>query len=203
MAPRTLLLVRHGQTSYNAEGRYQGHCDIPLSEAGRAEAHALRARLARLEERSLFVAAQTVVITSSLLRARETAEIAFGIPGRTLHIDPDLRETSFGLFEGLTRDEIDLRYPGKMAEWVHGDIHASAPGGESRASVRARAKRSLETILAREAAPTVVAVTHGGTMRQLLSLCFEEATMPTSLRFTNTVVHAVRVDTRWTYEGEL
>ena len=110
------MIVRHGQTSYNLEGRYQGHCDIPLSDAGRAEARVLRARLSALEGYDLFAAERTAVVTSNLRRASETAEIAFGVPNRTLHVEPDLREISFGVFEGLTRDEIDVHYPGKMAE---------------------------------------------------------------------------------------
>ncbi len=202
---RTLVIVRHGQTSYNLEGRYQGHCDIPLSDAGRAEARVLRARLSALEGYDLFAAERTAVVTSNLRRASETAEIAFGVPNRTLHVEPDLREISFGVFEGLTRDEIDVHYPGKMAEWLHGDAHVAVEGGESRAAVRGRAFAAVQALLARVPQQTIVAVTHGGVMRQLVALCFPDGSVPWTVNYANAAVHVLRVTGGgpWSYEREL
>jgi phosphoserine phosphatase len=84
---RTLVLVRHGETAWNREGRFQGHTDIALSDIGRAQARALRTRL-EAAHAYLFDDAQTAILTSDLRRAHETAEIAFSAPGRTLHVRP-------------------------------------------------------------------------------------------------------------------
>jgi broad specificity phosphatase PhoE len=200
---RTLLLVRHGETEWNKEGRFQGQRDIPLSELGRAQARALRARLDVAQHAHLFDAAHTAVLSSDLRRAHETAEIAFGIPGRTLHVHRDLREFHYGVFEGLTRQEIDERFPGALAEWVHGDRARPIDGGESRAGVQARAHAAVSGFLAELPHPCVVIVAHGGVMRQLLSACFERDE-PFTLSMANTVAHQVRVErSAWAYVGQL
>src|SRR5438045_3308950 len=131
---RTLLLVRHGETAWNREGRFQGHTDVPLNDLGRSQARALRARLEAGAHAYLFDDQHTAVVTSDLRRAYETAEIAFGLPGRTLHVRRELREFCYGVFEGFTRTEIDERFPGAMAAWLSGD-RAAAEGGESRTAV--------------------------------------------------------------------
>ena len=200
---RTLLLVRHGETEWNKEGRFQGQRDIPLSELGRTQARALRARLEVGEHAHLFDDARTAVLSSDLLRARETAEIAFGVPGRTLHVHRDLREFHYGVFEGLTRRELDERFPGALSEWVRGDRSRPIEGGESRAGVEARANAAVLGFLAEVAHPCVVIVGHGGVMRQLLSACFERDA-PFTLSMANTVAHQVRVErSAWSYVGQL
>jgi broad specificity phosphatase PhoE len=199
---RTLLLVRHGETSWNREGRYQGHTDVPLSEAGREQARRLRHRLA--DERHLWDAERTAVLSSDLARARETAELAFGAPGRTISVDAGLREIRFGVFEGLTRDEIDERHPGRMAAWIHGAPDLAVPGGESRREARARALAALETFLERAPHQHVVVVTHGAILRQLLAACFEPNEAPWALSYANTVSHRVNVTRAgWSYDREL
>src|SRR6185295_15568243 len=102
---RTLLLVRHGETAWNREGRFQGHTDVPLSDLGRSQARALRARLEAGAHAHLFDDEHTAIVSSDLRRAHETAEIAFGRPGRTLHVRRELREFCYGVFEGFTRTE--------------------------------------------------------------------------------------------------
>ena len=200
---RTLLLVRHGETEWNKEGRFQGQRDIPLSELGRAQARALRARLEVAAHAHLFDAAQTAVLTSDLRRAHETAEIAFGVPGRTVHVNRDLREFHYGVFEGLTRHEVDERFPGALAEWARGERSRPIEGGESRAGVYARAYAAVRGFLAEAAQPCVVIVSHGGVMRQLLSECFERDE-PFTLSMANTVAHQVRVEqSAWSYVGQL
>jgi probable phosphoglycerate mutase len=200
---RTLLLVRHGETEWNKEGRFQGQRDIPLSDLGREQARALRARLEGAAHAHLFDAAHTAVLSSDLRRAHETAEIAFGIPGRTLHVHRDLRERHFGVFEGLTRHEIDERYPGVIAEWARGDRSRPIEGGESRAAVLARAHAAVSGFLAEVPHPCVVIVAHGGVMHQLLSECFQRDE-PFTLSMVNTVAHQVRVEqSAWSYVGQL
>jgi broad specificity phosphatase PhoE len=201
---RTLLLVRHGETAWNREGRFQGQMDVPLSEVGRAQARALRARLETAEHAHLFDDAHTAVVTSDLRRAHETAEIAFGRPGRTLHARPALREFRYGVFEGLTRHEIDERFPGAMAAWVHGDHGYAIDGGESRTQVHARADAALRAFLTEVPHRHVVVVGHGGVMRQLVAACFADRDEPWTLSFGNTATHIIRVDpARWSYGGQL
>ena len=200
---RTLLLVRHGETEWNKEGRFQGQRDIPLNELGRAQARALRARLEVAEHAHLFDDARTAVLSSDLRRAHETAEIAFGLPGRTLHVHRDLREFHYGVFEGLTRHDLDERYPGALAEWARGDRSRPIEGGESRDGVQARALAAVLGFLAEVPQPCVVIVGHGGVMRQLLSTCFDRDE-PFTLSMANTVAHQVRVErSAWSYVGQL
>jgi glucosyl-3-phosphoglycerate phosphatase len=201
---RTLLLVRHGETEWNKDGRFQGQRDIPLSELGRAQARALRARLDVAEHAHLFDPEHTAVVSSDLRRAHETAEIAFGVAGRTLHVLRDLREFHYGVFEGLTRGEIDERFPGVLAAWVHGDRSRAIDGGESRAAVHARAHAAVKEFLTAVSHPSVVIVGHGGVMRQLLGACFEGRDEPWTLSMANTVAHMVRVEqSSWTYLAQL
>ena len=200
---RTLVLVRHGETAWNREGRFQGHTDIALSEIGRGQARALRTRL-EASHPQLYDDAQTVVVTSDLRRAHETAEIAFGMAGRTLHVRRELREFCYGSFEGLTRREIDERYPGAMAAWLHGDPEFAVDGGESRAEVHARVHHAVHAFLAAAPQRHVVIVAHGGVIRQLLAACFDEAGGQRGLGFGNTATHVIHVDPRaWSYIGQL
>jgi broad specificity phosphatase PhoE len=201
---RTLLLVRHGETAWNREGRFQGHTDIPLSDVGRAQARQLRARLEAASHGHLFDDDHTAVVTSDLRRAHETAEIAFGGAGRTVHVRRELREFCYGVFEGLTRREIDERFPGAMAGWLSGDRTFAVQGGESRAQVHARAHAAIEAFLAAMPQRHVVVVAHGGVMRQLLATCFDHRGEPRGLAFGNTATHIVRVDpAAWSYAGQL
>ena len=138
----TLLLVRHGETDWNAEGRLQGHTDRPLSEFGRRQAHALADRLAG----DSIVA----VYASDLSRARQTAEIVAARLGLDVALDPRLREKDWGTWEGLTPEERD------RVELV----------GESTQAHRDRMLASLLEIAARHPGERVVVVTHGGSVRR-------------------------------------
>ncbi len=201
---RTLLLVRHGETAWNREGRFQGHADIPLSEVGRAQARALRARLEIAAHAHLFDDTHSAVLTSDLRRAHETAEIAFGSEARTLHVRRELREFCYGVFEGLTRREIDERFPGEMSRWLAGDRTFAVNGGESRAAVHARAHAAITAFLQTVAQPHVIVVAHGGVMRQLVAACFGERGEPRNLSYGNTAAHLVTVDPdAWSYAGQL
>lgn len=200
---RTLLLVRHGETEWNREGRFQGQLDIPLSELGRSQARALRARLAA-RHAHLFDDAHTAVVASDLRRAQETAEIAFGGAGRTLHVRRGLREFCYGVFEGLTRGEIEERFPGVMGAWLTGDGSYAMEGGESRAAVRARVHGAVTEFLDEVPHRHVVIVAHGGVMRQLISACFADREALRRLSFENTAAHVVRVSApTWSYVGQL
>ncbi len=153
-----LVLARHGETEWNAIGRVQGHMDIPLNERGRSQARELAASL-----RSHSIER---VVTSDLIRARETGEIvaeALGLPPPD--IVPALRERRFGVFEGLTRDECMQRYPEAWEAW---HARTGVPeGAEALDLAVARIHGALAALLAR--ATTALAVSHGGIMRLWLA----------------------------------
>jgi probable phosphoglycerate mutase len=146
-----LLCVRHAESVWNAEGRWQGRADPPLSDRGRKEALAAAARVGDTVER---------VVSSDLLRAKETAEIiasALGTGGVTAV--PDLGEVGVGEWSGLTRAEIDARWPGGIAGWRDGSY--APPGAEDRQEFLERVVRGLHAVAAAMSGPTLV-VTHGG-----------------------------------------
>lgn len=132
MKPRQIILLRHGQTDYNATGRMQGHLDSVLSEVGRDQAHAVgeyfreyRPRISR-------------IVSSDLLRAADTARIVAQHLDLDVHLDQRLRETNLGSWQGMARTEVDTDYPGQRAVWRH-DATWAPPGGESRVDVAQRA----------------------------------------------------------------
>ena len=154
-----ILLARHGETAWNAIGRLQGHTDVELNATGRAQARALAGALAAAELAEVW--------TSDLARARETgaivaAELGLAPP----RVDAELRERKFGVFEGLTRDEIAERYPDAWRAWTRATEHP--PGGEPRADATARMSRALARVRA-DARGHVLVVSHGGVMRLWLS----------------------------------
>jgi probable phosphoglycerate mutase len=159
-----IYLVRHGQTEFNREGRYQGRVDSPLTELGLAQARAAGARLAALAAEE---GGNWIIETSPLGRARRTAEIiaqSMGLPALT--VDPRLIEVSYGEIEGLTAAEIEARWP-KVA--ALGSAFGLAPGGETMDELLERVGDWL-----REAEATNgrrrIAVTHAGFGRALRGL---------------------------------
>ena len=140
----TLLLVRHGETDWNAEGRLQGHTDRPLSDYGRRQAQRLAEELDGDE--------LEVIYSSDLARARETAAIVSKRLGLPVELDPDLREKDWGTWEGLTAVERD------RVEFV----------GESTETHQERILRALHRISERHPGDArVLVVTHGGSMRRV------------------------------------
>lgn len=156
---RTIVLWRHGQTEWNVSGRFQGQLDPPLDEAGRAEI----ARSAPLLAATLPHDG-TVVVSSDLQRATDTAAALTDILGIPLIREPRLREHGMGSWEGLTRDEVAARYPDQYAAWLAGQPVVDR-GGEDPAAVAERAVAALADLPAVEVA---VVVTHGGTAGRLM-----------------------------------
>jgi len=148
-----LLLVRHGQSTWNAEERWQGHADPPLSALGERQALAAA--------KATAVLGPTVVISSDLTRARQTAEL-IAPDGVTPTVEPALRERDVGEWTGLTRTEIEERYPGYL------DGFRAPPGFESNEDLLARTLPALE-VIARDldADAVCLIVTHGGVIRAL------------------------------------
>ncbi len=198
---RTLFVVRHAETAWNSENRYQGQVDIPLTDAGRDAARALRARLQQRPQ--LFDPLTTAVVTSDLSRARESAELAFSMPARDILIDKDLRELSYGIFEGLSRAEVAARFPEVYRRFLD-DPDYAVEGGETRTAMRERVVRSIRRWLDTLPHQNLILVTHGGVLRQLMAITLGEGEMPTQLSFGNLAVHLVSVeDSGWQYAGSL
>jgi probable phosphoglycerate mutase len=157
---RILYLARHGETDWNAAGRWQGQTDIPLNPRGREQARDIAKRL-----RAEGIAS---VASSDLLRARETAGIVAEALGLEVgHVHADLRERRFGRFEGLTREEVAARFPAEWARYL-ADPGPAPPGGESRGGLLSRLLPAVRSAAERLAPPLLV-VMHGGAMRALLA----------------------------------
>ena len=129
-----LLLARHGESTWNVEGRYQGRRDAPLSPRGVAQARALAAHLAGLRAADMPKA----IVSSPLQRARDTAMPAAQALGLDVSIDERLIEISHGEWEGLLKSEIAERWPAMYAAWRTAPDTVVFPGGESLDEVRAR-----------------------------------------------------------------
>lgn len=151
---RRLVLVRHGETEGNSSVRFLGSTDSPLSEAGRAQMQAARAKLGP--------APFDVVVASPLRRAWQAARILAGdVPVR---LEADLREVHFGRWEGLAREEIRAQDPVLFEAWQSRADGFRYPGGESREEFRQRVEKALERLLAGSQRSALVAV-HKGVVR--------------------------------------
>lgn len=156
-----LILVRHGETEWNATLRYQGHANIPLNEQGRGQARKAGERLARY--------GATAIYTSNIVRAAETANIIGATLGLAARPMPDLREIDVGQWEGLTPEELYRRFPEHMQAFDRDPARTVRLGGELYAQLQARALVALNTIhAAHPGDELVLAVSHGGTIRALL-----------------------------------
>ena len=160
-----ILLVRHAQSEWNALGRWQGWADPPLSPLGRNQAEEA-GRYLRADRDHLR---PQLVVCSDLQRATTTAGIvaAAAVPGVTPETDPDWREYRVGEWSGLTRPEIEHRWPGDLGRWDRGELLAP-PDGEHRRHFEARLVRALDRVAARAGdSGTSLVVTHGGAIRSL------------------------------------
>lgn len=156
-----LILIRHGETEWNATLRYQGHAAIPLNERGRLQGRQAGKRLAHYRASALY--------TSDIVRAAETAGIVGQATGLQPRPMPELREIDVGQWEGLTPEELYRRYPDHMREFERDPARTVRLGGESYAQLQQRALRALQHIqAAHRPGETVLAVSHGGTIRALL-----------------------------------
>lgn len=156
MKATTLLLVRHGETAWNAEHRIQGHLDIPLSPHGIRQAAQLAERLANEPIDAIY--------SSQLARAWLTAEAVAGRTGATLTAEARLCERCFGIFEGLTLDEIATRHPERFRQWRERDPRWAIEGGESGQQLIDRVLAALHEIVERHRGATVLVVSHGGVL---------------------------------------
>ncbi|WP_248958906.1 histidine phosphatase family protein [Sphaerisporangium perillae] len=148
---RRVVFWRHGQTLWNVEQRFQGHTDIPLDETGIAQAERAASLLASLRP--------SLIVSSHLRRAQDTAAALGAIAGLDVLVDKDLRERGGGEWEGLTRAEIAAGWPVQYAEW-------EAPGGEAVTDVADRVAAATRRWVTRlEDGGLMVVASHGAAIR--------------------------------------
>lgn len=155
-----LILVRHGETDWNRQLRFQGQVDVPLNATGREQALRVARRLAEGEVHR--------VISSDLSRAWQTAEPLAEMLARRGAPEPlqlpSLREQSFGVVDGMSVDEIKRQHPAAWNQWVGFDADHAFDGGESTRHFHARVLHGLRTLVDGHGGQTLVVVTHGGVL---------------------------------------
>ena len=190
MTGRRLVLVRHGITDWNREGRFQGHLDPPLSDVGRREANLVGARIAAGPELP-----PVRILSSSLARAAETAAAIGSASAIAVEHDRRLIEIGQGDWEGRTHDEIAVTDAARYASWRATD--ALPPGGETIEHTIDRLEAALGEVA--DVAGTVVVVCHGGTIRVLARMLLDlSASRSWALDVDNASVSTVtHVRGRW------
>ena len=154
-----LLALRHGQTAWNVEQRIQGHLDVPLDDTGRWQAERLAAALADAGVQAIY--------SSDLQRAAHTADALARRIGLPVHHDARLRERCFGVFEGVTHDDIALRWPVEAGRWRRRDPDFGPEGGETLASFYDRSIGIVSQIAARHPGQVLAVFAHGGLLDAL------------------------------------
>jgi probable phosphoglycerate mutase len=186
-----ITLLRHGETTWNAIRRVQGQLDSPLSTRGLEQAEALAQRLRDEKFDALYA--------SDLSRAFDTARKIAALTGLEIHIDERLRERHYGKFQGLTWDEIKLRFPEDYAVYRSRFPGVTIPGGESVEDFAQRVMQCLGEIAARHGHAVVVA--HGG----LVDVAYRQAMdigpgLPRDYPLPNASVNRFRYDGSWHVE---
>jgi alpha-ribazole phosphatase len=161
-----LLLIRHGQTNWNLEQRFQGQSDIPLNDIGRKQAQALAERLVAEQFDAIY--------SSDLQRATETADIIrkSGFQPDTCP-DPRLREIHFGDWEGMIYDEIKAKYPETLAAWENDIFKNAPPHGETLEGLAVRVHSMLNELHEKHEDQNILIVAHGGVLQTLICLALK------------------------------
>ena len=148
-----LILIRHGETDWNTEGRWQGQIDIPLNENGLEHAQQLASELEREGIQAIY--------SSDLLRAIQTADPLAKIAGLKVNIDPRLREIHQGEWQGMLVTDIRARYAELFQQRRANPLAIAPPGGETVLEVQQRVFNSLDDIILRHPDETIAIVAHG------------------------------------------
>jgi broad specificity phosphatase PhoE len=187
-----LVFVRHGETLWNLDRRFQGQLDIPLSEQGKKQAEAAAGWLT--DQQMRFAA----IYSSDLQRALQTAEPISRRLGLPIIRVPELRELHCGVWQGLTVDEVEALYPGEQQRW-HDTIDTfTLPGGESIPDVQRRVLPFIKRIAERHKGEAVIVVSHGAALASLIAAIHDwdlvETWRTKRARMGNTGVTAMLVD---------
>jgi probable phosphoglycerate mutase len=158
--PAVTLLLRHGQTPMSVQKRYAGRSDVPLTDAGVAQAAAAAKRLAS--------AGIDAIVASPLRRTVQTAGEVAAVTGLPVAAEDGFRETDFGAWEGLTFAEVRERWPSEMTAWL-ADPEVAPPGGESFAEVSERVTAALDRVLAGRTGQRVLIVSHVTPIKTLVA----------------------------------
>ncbi|MBK1689964.1 histidine phosphatase family protein [Rubrivivax gelatinosus] len=153
------LFIRHGETDWNRQQRFQGRIDVPLNTTGRLQAERLAARLAPEPVAALYA--------SDLVRALQTAEPLARTWALATRPEPGLREQGFGILEGLDVPTIRGQHPELWARWIERRSDFVLPGGESVRDFSARVLDAVARLAALHAGERVAVVTHGGVLDML------------------------------------
>jgi alpha-ribazole phosphatase len=174
-----IYLVRHGETDGAEVRRYKGSIDVPLSEAGIEQIRRVSVRISEqvrkqggaggpTEHRGSPTPSLAAVYCSDLIRAVRSAEIVAEPHGMSPEVVPGLRERSFGLWEGMSFDEIRERYPVEFNAWAENPLKFSPMGGESTLEVWERVMQALDGIMGKHSGGSVALVAHGGVNRVIM-----------------------------------
>ncbi len=202
MKLKNIYVIRHGETDWNKNSRFQGRTDIKLNDLGREQASALRPVMQQLQIESAYA--------SSLSRAFETAEIATADLKLTIQKEDRLRETNIGEAEGLTIDEIDSKYgEGSLAKWRSYEerlLDYRFPNGESKREMMYRLRQVFLEIAQNSNRSSIAVFSHGMIMRAM-TFVFSTGVQWENHIFTNGSIHHYQwsdEDTdRLTYKGKL
>ena len=154
-----LILVRHGETSWNKQRRYQGQSDVPLNALGHRQAELAARRLADYDIDAIYA--------SDLKRALETAEPIAVALGLAIKAEPRLRELNFGILEGMGFDEAHAKHPDVINAWIE-DYDRAPEGGEGHTAFGERVRSFLEDLKRDHQGETVMLVAHGGSLAELI-----------------------------------
>jgi broad specificity phosphatase PhoE len=148
-----LILIRHGETDWNIEGRYQGQSNVPLNSTGRQQTEELARKLRHEVLDAIF--------SSDLARAQQTAELISQINGAPLFLDRRLREIHQGEWEGMLFDDIRSRYKKAFEERLRDPLQVAPPGGETVGQLRERVLEAIDEIVTHYPHSSVAIVSHG------------------------------------------
>jgi 2,3-bisphosphoglycerate-dependent phosphoglycerate mutase len=192
--PTRLLLLRHGQTAWNAEQRIQGQLDVPLNALGQWQAQ----RLADALVNTLADENISVIYSSDLQRTRQTATPLALALGLEVGLHAGLRERGFGSFEGRTYKEIDAAWPEHAALWRQRDLHYQPGGGEALVSFNARSVNAVTSLAAAHPGQTIAIVSHGGVLDCLYRAAVRiDLQAPRTWQIDNAVINRLL----WTPQG--
>lgn len=191
MEATRIIAIRHGETSWNVDSRIQGQRDIGLNETGRWQARRVGEALADEDI--------TAVYSSDLGRAHQTAQEIAETTGIPVVRTEGLRERHFGIFEGMTFDEIEQSWPDDAQHWRRRVPHWQPPeGGESLLELRERVRRTMEDLAARHPGEQIVVVAHGGVLDTLYRIATgQDVNSPRTWALPNAAINRLL----WTPEG--